>query len=140
MLVASCKQTDCEDLLYDIMILFLLISDRKYKRSSYFKMVKMCIMEIAFGDSGYGPEFEIKKVIFKKPLGKIEKFFLFDILEESLQQIEIDNVPSRLSMRLEAAITAKQEAIVNQTRYYQKMNELKNENLQLRKHVNLKLK
>lgn len=75
MLNASCKHTDCEDLLYDLMIRLLLISDRKYKRCTYFTMIKMCVQEIVFGDGGYGPEFENKKVIFERPLGKF--FIIF---------------------------------------------------------------
>lgn len=54
-------------------------------------------------------------------------------------QIENDPIPTRLSKRLEAAIADKQEALVKQNKYYQKLNEFKIENEQLRKHVNFKL-
>lgn len=67
MLMASCQQSDCEDLIFDILLRLLLITDRKYKRFTYFTMIKMCITEVAFADMGYSPEFT-RQIVFNTPL------------------------------------------------------------------------
>lgn len=78
MLMASCQQSDCEDLIFDIFLRLLLITDKIYKRHTYFKMIQMCITEIAFSDMGYGPEFN-HQIVFNTPLGinLIIYFYLF---------------------------------------------------------------
>lgn len=100
-------------------------------------MIKMCITEVAFSDMGYGPEFN-RQIVFNTPLGKCLKktdWISFLILDDTLKQIDNEAVPNRMHKRLEAAIGAKQEAIVMQNTYYKKMIEFKNEAEKLRKHV-----
>uniref|UniRef100_A0A915DR62 Formin FH3 domain-containing protein n=1 Tax=Ditylenchus dipsaci TaxID=166011 RepID=A0A915DR62_9BILA len=69
MLVASSKNSDCEELLSDIFVKLLLINNRKYSRFTYYSMVRMSY-EIAFGDMGCGPEFG-QQIVFSKPIDEI---------------------------------------------------------------------
>ncbi|KAI1723643.1 formin homology 2 domain-containing protein [Ditylenchus destructor] len=124
MLIEICKNTDCEDFLLAIFHKLMLITDRKYKRSTYFSMINKCLIEVAFGDMGAGPDITNKQIIFTTPL------------DETLQQIESDTAP--IMKRLNIATASKQEAIVMQNKYYQKMLELQTESTKLRKHISNK--
>uniref|UniRef100_A0A914DG01 Uncharacterized protein n=1 Tax=Acrobeloides nanus TaxID=290746 RepID=A0A914DG01_9BILA len=122
MLYTSVINTGCEDRLLSILQHLLLVNDGKYSRYSYFTLIDTCICGIAFGESGYDPMFEAK-------------FALDFKLEDVLQKVEKDDTVPKMSKRLEEAISSKQEAIVKQNQYYQKLLEFQQETEKLRKHI-----
>ncbi|CAK5094619.1 unnamed protein product [Meloidogyne enterolobii] len=120
MLIASCKNTDCEFILQEIFLRLLLVNDRKYKREVYLKMFLLCVSEIAFGDMGYGPN---------------SKQFNFSIpIDDTLEKIE-NQSNEQLNKRLESAIQDKQEAFSVQLQYYKKIQEYQEETSMLRKYL-----
>nr|CAD2140994.1 unnamed protein product [Meloidogyne enterolobii] len=120
MLIASCKNTDCEFILQEIFLRLLLVNDRKYKREVYLKMFLLCVSEIAFGDMGYGPN---------------SKQFNFSIpIDDTLEKIE-NQSNEQLNKRLESAIQDKQEAFSVQLQYYKKIQEYQEETCMLRKYL-----
>lgn len=123
MLIASCKNTDCEFILQEIFLRLLLVNDRKYKREVYLKMFLLCVSEIAFGDMGYGPN--SKQINFSIPI------------DDTLEKIE-NQSNEQLKKRLESAIQDKQEAFSVQLQYYKKIQEYQEETNLLRQHLKSK--
>ncbi|TKR77838.1 hypothetical protein L596_018740 [Steinernema carpocapsae] len=115
----------CENALLSIMQHLLLIGDDRHAMISYFRLIESCISEIVFGDVGCDPDFG-KKFVFETSVN--------DMLEQ-LDDSAGAEVSAHINKRLEQATLAKQEALVKQLKYYEKLEEFKKEAEALRQHI-----
>ncbi|KAL3091340.1 hypothetical protein niasHS_007133 [Heterodera schachtii] len=121
MLLSSCKNSDCEHILLQLLLKLLLVSDRKYKRATYFSVINKCVSSVAFGDTALDQDTEKQSV------------FTGGDLDDEFDKMERDDGIKRLNKRLDSAVEEKQEAVSLQIKYYEKLKELQHECSELRK-------
>ncbi|TKR86706.1 hypothetical protein L596_011239 [Steinernema carpocapsae] len=115
----------CENALLSIMQHLLLIRDDRHAMISYYRLIESCISEVVFGDVGCDPDFE-KRFVFETSVN--------DMLDQ-LDDSAVAEVSAHMNKRLEQATLAKQEALVKQLKYYEKLEDFKKEAEALRQHI-----